>query len=122
MHRSPRSYRWPVCPCPCLGISTASLDKWKIVRPRGTLLVRSFSLQSISEVRNRSFQTLSESNRGRPVQQSLRTGDVGFPLRGVILRERPILDCEFAAAHVRDRFRQLANRELTRISQVHGIM
>src|SRR5215213_758044 len=110
MRSFPWSNRWPVRPCPCLCIGAAPLDKWEIIRARsGTLLGRSLSLQSISEVRDRPLQTLSEGNRRRPLQQSLRTGDIGFPLRRIILRERPILDCEFAAAYVRDRFRQLPN-------------
>jgi hypothetical protein len=79
-------------------------------------------LEPSLEVRDRPAQSFPERNGGLPAQQALGTGDVGAALGGIVLGQGTVLDLEPLAAQRRDLVRQLPDRELARVAEVHGIV
>ncbi len=74
----------------------------------------------LSEIGGGSLQALIQLDLGRPIDQLFRQGSIGSPLGWIILGQRLLHDTRCTTRLLDHLLGELANRELPRVTEVHG--
>jgi hypothetical protein len=68
------------------------------------------------------YQSLGETDLWLPSEPLAGASDIGFPLGGIILRQRMVRHTRISPDYAEHLLGQLANRKFNRISEVHRLV